>query len=324
MKILTLLIVVSFVAWPAEAMLPGGEHQDFGNRLLKASEASVGAQFLAFPLPMSHLLKGRWQVGVDGGYSSVDAGVIKQKGVLSSVGATYAFADHWGVYGLFFHNRLAVSGGGREVLVTPFAVTGLDTPEYADFSNVDGTVQQMGLGAALVFDPLVKNEEGNSLPLYAGLIINKVKLDDVKADYRMATGANAGQAGSLDLSGDYTFPMPMFGAMYSRNLSSKWRIVPSVFVAIAAKEEPQHGIITGTSPLVFRHEGETGQAPDTGDAHFSPKVAALGATLVYRPWGLGLNLGATLFRATVGTSMYDGVKKVFQLDLSWKFGNYVR
>lgn len=316
--------MVFCVASPVRAAIQGGTSQDYGNRLLKASEASVGSQFLAFPLPMSHILKGKWQIGVDGGYSAVDAGVLSEKGALASVGATYAFADHWGVYGLAFMNRLEVSGGGRAILVTPFATNiPIDIPEHAEFSDAQGTVQQQGLGVALVYDPLVKNEEGNSLPVYAGLIINNVRFDGVKVDYRMLTGANAGQRGQLDFSESYVFPMPMIGALYSHNISSKWRIVPSILGAFSLSEKPQHGVITGTSPLVFRREGDSGAA-GSAEANFRPFVFALGTTVVYRPWGLGVNLGATAFRSLVGKSMYDGVDSVLQLDLSWRFGDYVR
>lgn len=309
---------------PAAASLPGGSYQDYANRVRKASDAAVGSQFLSLPLPMNNLLAGKWQLGIDGGYSSADSGAVNLKGEMLSVGYTRAFADHWGYYLLAFGNNMSVRSGGREVLVTPFANNvPLDTPEYAEFSNGNGAARQLGIGAMMVWDPLVTGEESSSLPVYGGVIIDDLNLSGLTVDYLMATGADAGQTGTMDLSGSYTFFMPTAGIQYSRNVGKNWKVVPNFLLSVSVNSLPQKGRITGTAPKVFDISGTSGSA-GYGDADFRALVAAFGTTILYRPWGVGANLGATLFRSTVGKAMYDGVNKVFQLDLSWRFGNYAR
>ena len=310
------------LAVPASARLTGS-YQDFGNRLSKASNAAVGNQFLSMPLPMANVLKGKWQLGVDGGYSAVDAGVVQMKGGMTSVGYTYGFADHWGVYSLAYGNSQSISGGGREAIVHPFA-TGvpLDTPEYAEHTNVRGTAKLMGGGAAVVWDPLLSGEDSHSLPLYAGLLVSRFSLDNATVDYRMLTGADAGQTGSMNLSGDYTFVSPILGIQYARNIG-QFKITPHALFIAPMDQIAQKGTITGTAPKVFNRSGDTGMTSVT-DAGYQFFVIALGTNVIYRPWGLGANIGATLFKAAVGSTLYDGVAKVIQFDLSWRWGRYAK
>lgn len=301
-----------------------GSTQDFGNRVRKATEASMANQFLSFPLPMNNLLKGKWQLGVDGGYSAVDAKLIEMKGGMLSVGYTYAFADKWGVYALAFGNSLSASGGGSDRLVHPWIRSGLpiSTPAQAEFSNTRGTARNTGVGAALVWDPLVSGEESHSMPVYVGVIMSRYTLDDLKTDYRITSGADTGQRGIIDLTGDYSFMMPFIGWQYARNWG-KFKIVPNALLAPPLTSVAQKGRITGTAPKVFDVSGDT-ESSGFNDANFDPSVVALGTTVIYRPWGLGANLGATLFKRLAGNTLHDGVESVFQFDLSWRFGNYVR
>ncbi|MBI2362590.1 MAG: hypothetical protein HYV15_04330 [Elusimicrobia bacterium] len=323
-KIALLCAVLAAGAAAPSSAAVNGQGQDFGSRALKASEAALNNQFLSIPLPMTHYLKGKWQLGVSGGYSDVDAGVLRLRGGAAGVGFSYAVADKLGVYVLGFVNDQKVSGGGRELLLTPFLrAAPIATGESAEFSGVGGSARQLGFGAAGVYDPFVKDEKGFSMPFFAGLLLDRFELRNVKAGYRMLSGADAGQTGTLDLSGSYTFLMPMMGVQAAVDLGEKVRLVPAVLFSKTVGAKPQEGRITGTAPKVFDLSGDSRSA-GSSDADFNTFVFAPGCTVVYRPWGLSTNLGATLFKRAVGAKLFDGVQKILYLDLSWRWGDFAK
>lgn len=317
------LLAVLLAAAPAAS---AQSTQDFGNRFVHASRASVNSQFLAFPLPMTHWLKGRWQVGTAAGYSNVDGSLVDMKGPLASVGWSWAFTDRFGLYALGFFNSLDASGSGETGLVAPFT-TGLPIanassgPPKTRYENVAGAVKQSGGGLGLVWDPKASEGGRTSLPLFFGVVLNRLKITDSGADYTVLEGADAGQKGRQSMDGSYTFVMPFAGILYSRDLGKNIQMVPSLLVSVSAGSQAQFGRITGTSPKVFDLSGDTDQT-GYSDAGFDIIVLAPGLTFIYRPWGIGFNVGATVFKAVA--TLEDGVDGVLTFNASWRFGDYER
>lgn len=296
--------------------MSGGGFQDMNSKLAHATNAAVTDQMLSAPLPLSHFLKGQKQYSVSGGYSTVDAGVVQLNGNGLTLAFDRAFRDGWGYQFLLLANQHNVGISGNEVLNTPFAKNvPLDLPERAEFSNGKGRITFTALGAALVYDPLLKGKDSQSLPLSFGVQVATMKFDGVSTHYRMTSGTSTGSQGDLDLNGEYSFVMPFFAAHWFFPVRENWLLVPSVRFAKALESVGQKGRMTGPGFDVSGNSEATGYT----DANFDLWLVSPGFTISYRPWNLSSNVGASLFRYMMPGLTSDGVNKTVLFSLAWSW-----
>lgn len=297
---------------------PSGDSADFGNRITGASDISVDNQLAVMPLPMNKFLKGRYQIGFSGGYSTVEAGPFDYKGPLASVSFSYSPKDKFGFYVLAFSNKLDASGGGQDRLVTPFLRSvPLDLPATAEFSNVQGNVTQSGVGFSLVYDPLALKggPREQSLPMFIGVLYDKLKHDGVKTDYRILDGADAGATGQIIYDDSYSFFMPMAGIQFPVKFGPV-RLIPNIIGFFPLGDKAQKATLTGSFGTL---SGDSESAGNT-DANLGRPLGSFGLTVEFIPWGLSANIGATLFKL-LSSTIIDEIDAVTLFNLTKTFGN---
>ncbi|MBT3225388.1 MAG: hypothetical protein HOD85_16115 [Deltaproteobacteria bacterium] len=313
---------------------------DIGHRIHNASAASLSNQFMVMPLPMSHYLEEKYQWGISGGYTEIDADVVTLSGELFSVSYSQALKKGWGLYGIGYYTSQKVKGGGMDELITDFLPRGTETPvelngatrggkDSIEVSNVQGKVAYLGVGIGVVWDPIVKNEQSNSMPLMAGIIFNQYKMDNTKVDWRLTQGSDINKKGTLDYSATYNHFLPFVGWQFAMNLGSDFRMIPSMFFAMTLKSEGQKVKWTGTSSNAstsyggdaFEINGDTDSAGNK-EANIKLFIIAPGFTIVYRPWGLSTNIGATFADMVVPGLGVDDVEKVLVYNITFQWPKY--
>jgi len=155
-------------------------------------------------------------------------------------------------------------------------------------------------------------------------MLNKIKFDNVKTDLELITGTHTGISSTLDLSADYTFLMPFFNLVYSKDLGEDWQMIPSLLIAASVGDKGQQARWFGSQDRngnAFDVSGNTDQSGNQ-DANFDLFIIAPGFTILYHPWGISTNIGATIIEQALPGLGEDGVEKVLVLSLSYKWPQY--
>jgi hypothetical protein len=298
--------------------ISGSGISDFGNRITGASDIAVDNQLAVMPLPMNKFLKGRYEVGFSGGYSTVEAGPLDFKGPLFSASFSYSPMDKYGFYVFAFTKKLDASGGGQDKLVTPFlSSVPLDLPANTEFSNVMGSINQTGLGFSLVFDPLAHKTGPRepSMPMFIGVVYDNLKHDGVKADYRILDGTDAGATGQILYNDSYSFFMPVAGLQFPVRFGPI-RLIPNVMGFFPLDDKAQKATLTGAFGTLSGDSESAGHS----DANLGRPLGSFGLTVEFVPWGLSANIGATIFKL-ISSSIIDEIDSVALFNLTKSFGN---
>lgn len=304
----------------AALALPGAAQgsSDPANRIKGASDAASNSVLAGLPLPMTDWTKGNWHVGVSAGYAKIEAGVFDFKGPGVALGWSWAALEGKGLYAVGFYNELKAAGGGNEPTATPWVQSPVSFTA-AEFSNIGGSVKQYGAGLTAAMD-FAHGSRKHAVPGFVGLMVNSTKVDAFTMDYTATAGTNSGQKGVMKLDGTYTFVMPLIGISYSYLAWEDWALRPSIVAAFPLGTQGSMGSLTGTAPSVFAVSGDT-EGSGVSEANFGKRpIWSLGFVVEYKPWGLSANLGATLFKLALASSLIDEIDTLTYFNLAYGFG----
>jgi hypothetical protein len=309
-----LVPVLTLSAPAAHAALPNPPKEDIDFIAEHVPESAQDARWLSLTTLHGRLEAGRWETSVQAGWSKTTASLFQLDGPMVSLGAGYSFRDGWAVQGLGFYDAMTFSGGtSREVLRPLFSRRiPLDVPENADFSHPRGDFRHWGLGAALVHR-LSRGTTDRWWTLTAGLLYDRLELTGYQADYRLAGGASAGAAGTLDHSGTADYAVPYLVLQQSRPLGTAFRAYPRLILGQPLPKGDFNGRLTGPGFTAGGSDDPTRQPGAIGDTFIG-----LGMEIEHLRSGLSLDLGGSLAFPLIEKISHEGVDTAINVQLTWR------
>jgi hypothetical protein len=242
------------------------------------------------------------------GFTDMGSGTLALRGPMAGIAGTYGFHGLRLKAFAFFDAFKLTSGREHRPLNEPFVPTPLALPAAAEFTGLDGTMRDAGLGLAL--GRHVDSSWIGGFDWSAGVLYQQVRLRDYRLDYRVLDGADAGASGSIDFSADYSHLTPFVG-LGKRYDFGDWRLGPHMQVAM-----PQRRAMTGriTGPG-FDLAGNT--ADNGAGKHFGDPSVTIGVDVTYLPWSLSIDAGSLATQALFEPHFHQGVDQNWALHLYW-------
>lgn len=244
------------------------------------------------------------------GFASTGAGEMTIGGPLLAIGTQWRINGRWRWGAFAFYDRLRLSGN-REVrdLQTLFAPdTPIARPIAAEFSGLDGAATDLGMGANLAW-----RSEGGWLGAHgwvAGVLWQRISLEDYRFRYRILAGPSADQAGTIDFDADYTHVVPFVGLERPRD-HGRWTTNAH---ALFAYPLPRRGVTGHIAGPGFDIHGDTA---DVGNGkHFGDPSLTLGYTVTYEPAHLSIDVGTMLTQSLLELEIHRGLDRNFVISLS--------
>jgi outer membrane receptor protein involved in Fe transport len=206
---------------------------------------------------------------------------------------------HMTAFAFFDHESLGV-GVDRRPLDILFANPPLSLPADAEFTGLDGSETDAGLGIA--FGGPAHWRFLPSFEWSAGLMYQRIQIQDFRFDYRILGGPDAGVTGSVDYSATYTHLSPFLGAAWPRT-SGRWIFTPHLQIAMPLPKRGFAGRITGPG---FDLAGD--QAANGYGKHFGDPSITAGFNLTYQPWDLTVDLGSAVWQAVIEPRFHEGLE----------------
>jgi hypothetical protein len=256
---------------------------------------------------------GEWQQRVALGYTHTGASTLKLGGVLASVAATRSINPVWSFTAFAFADRASFSSGRELQILQPLFAANipLALPANATIANLGGTARDLGVG--LVFARTLTSAWLGADRLLAGVIWQRMQLRNYALDYRIASGASTGVAGTLDYSASYSFVSPIVGVEWNRS-HGNWRFAPHVLAAMPLPRRGVRGRIQGPGFDIRGDTAKVGYGKHVGDPFLG-----LGLVLTYQPLGIVVDLGSTLSQAFVEKLTHKGLDQNLMLSIEYQF-----
>jgi hypothetical protein len=311
-RLILLLPLLLTSAAPLSAALANAPHEDIHFLAEHLPELAQDARYFSLPWPGERPAPGRWQPFVGLGWNSAKADFLKQSGSLLSFGSTRGWSERSALTLFGFYDRFDVSGGsGEQVLRAPFAPVPLDLPERARFSSPGGTFTHYGVGAAWTHG-ISPPAAARPTSLEAGLIVDRLILEDYRMSYRVLGGRDASAEGVLDHSSEATFFTPFVGFEKRFALGGALWLIPRVMAGAPLPPADFDGRLSGPGFDVSSAD-PSGKPGKIGDGFVS-----LGAGLLHRRSGLELDLGAVAGFPLFESATHPGVDQSFLVHLVWR------
>ena len=241
---------------------------------------------------------------VNAGYARTYSGTLSIDGPMLSLSVGRPVGETLQLTGFVFFDDFILAGGTEHrPLEVLFASPPLALPEQAEFTGLDGSARDIGLGIALN-----GTADWGWLPRMewsAGLMWQQFKLSDYRFDYLIIEGSDAGKTGTLDYSASYAHISPFFGAAWRRS-RGVWQYAPHVQFALPLPRRGVEGRITGPG---FDMAGNT--ADNGNGKHFGDPSVTIGFNVTYEPWNLTVDLGSTITQALLEPKVHEGVQHNF-------------
>jgi len=275
-------------------------------------EVAMDNRYASLPLWNSCGDGDRTCFGVNAAWSRTQSGTLTLEGPMLGLSAAWPLGADYQLNGFAFLDSFALSSGvERRPLEVLFANPPLTMPSDAEFSGLDGSARDVGLGLAL---------NGSAHPRWlpafdwsAGLLWQQFELSDYRFDYLVTGGPDSGTTGTVDYSATYSHITPFVGAAWRRTHGA-WHYAPHVQLAVPL---PRHGIqgrITGPG---FDLSGNT---EDNGNGkHFGDPSVTIGFNVTYEPWNLTLDVGGSITQALLEPYIHKGVEQNLVLSAYWDF-----
>ena len=244
------------------------------------------------------------------GYARTHSGTLSIDGPMFAASLAKPVGERGALTAFAFFDALALrSGVERRPLDVLFANPPLTLPAAAQFTGLDGSARDSGVGVAFR-----RGATLSFLPAFewtAGLLWQKVALRDYAFDYEITAGQNAGLRGTLDYSTDYSHFTPFAGVAWPR-AHGAWGFTPHLQYAMPLPRRGVAGRITGPG---FDLVGSTDQ--NGHGKHFGDPSVTVGFDLTYLPWNLTIDVGSTLSQAALEPFIHEGVKHNWLLSTHW-------
>lgn len=250
--------------------------------------------------------------GINTGYARTHSGTLSFDGPLLSLSASRPLGETLRLTSFVFFDDFSLKGGvERRPLDVLFVDLPLAQPAPAEFTGLDGTARDIGVGVALN-----GSAHWRWLPWFewsAGIMWQRFELNDYRFDYLITDGPDTGTTGTVDYSSTYTHISPILGAAWPR-AHGVWQYAPHVQVAMPLPRRGIAGHITGPGFDLTGNTADNGTGTPFGD----PSVT-IGFNVTYTPWHLTVDLGSTITQALIEPKIHEGVQHDLLLTAYWTF-----
>jgi len=250
-------------------------------------------------------------IGANAGYARTQSGTLSLDGPMIALSAGWRLNDAFRLTAFAFFDDFGLASGiEHRPLEVTFAAVPLALPAEGEFTGLDGTGRDVGLGLALN-----GSAHWHWLPRFewsTGVLWQQVTLSHYQLDYRLLEGPDAGTTGTVDYSATYTHFAPFLGAGWPREHGA-WTYVPHFQVVMPLPRRGFEGRITGPG---FDIAGSTA---DRGNTPFGDPSLTFGFNVTYVPWHLTIDLGSTITQALLESKIHEGVNRNLMLVASWEF-----
>jgi hypothetical protein len=247
-----------------------------------------------------------------GAYSFTNASALQIRGPLLSIGSHWNLRHAWQLtlFGFYDTLQLAATRETRDLQTLFAPSTPIDRPVAAEFTNLDGTMTDIGAGVsfARAFDSRWFGEHR----WLGGALWQRVTLDDCRFDYRLTAGPQSGLAGTIDFDATYVHVAPFIGFEQPRD-HGRW--ATSLHV-LAVYPLPRRGIVGHITGPGFDIRGDTAKAGS--GKHFGDPSLTVGYALIYKPAHLSIDLGTLVSQVLLEPYVHRGIDR--DLVLSFAIG----
>ena len=266
------------------------------------SEVAMDNRYAGLPL---------WGEGTTfaAGFTDMGSGTLALRGPMAGIAGTFGFHG-LKLKAFAFFDAFSLTGGReRRPLDEPFVPTPLALPAAAEFTGLDGTMRDAGLGFAL--GDHVESSWIGAFDWSAGMLYQQVRLRDYRLDYLVLDGPDAGAAGFIDFSASYTHFAPFVGIGKRYDLGD-WQLGPHLQLAMPLPRRGVEGRIAGPGFDL------AGNAADNGAGkHYGDPSVTLGVDVTYLPWNLSIDVGSLASQALFEPHFHQGIDQNWALHLYW-------
>jgi hypothetical protein len=275
-------------------------------------ETAMDNRYASLPLWNACVDEQAYCYGLNAGYAQTHTGTLSLDGPMLSLSLTRPVGERLQLTGFVFFDDFVLAGGTEHrPLELLFANPPLAMPVPAEFTGLDGSARDVGLGVALS-----GTADWRWLPRMewsAGLMWQQFTLSDYRFDYLITDGPDAATIGTVDYSATYAHISPFFGAAWRRSRGN-WHYAPHVQFALPLPRRGIQGRITGPG---FDMSGDT--AENGNGKHFGDPSVTIGFNVTYEPWDLTVDLGSTITQALLEPMIHQGVQRNLMLSACWTF-----
>jgi len=244
-------------------------------------------------------------------YASTAAGNLSIAGPLlaASTGRPLSGASRLGAFGFYDPLRLHTDLDARPLQTLFAPETPIERPVDAEFTGLDGTA--IDFGAGLFWS---RRQSGGWLREHswvAGILWQRIDLQDYRFDYRITDGPQSGLQGQIDFDAHYDHFTPFVGLQLSR-AKGDWQFTPHALLAYPTPRRGVQGHITGPG---FDISGDTANAGN--GKHFGDPSVTLGLTVTYLPAHLSIDAGTLITQAFLEQKIHRGIDSNWLLSVSW-------
>ena len=243
-------------------------------------------------------------------WSSATSGNLEIEGPMFSASVRGRMGPSWQAGAFAFYDPLQLrSGTEQRPLQTLFAPgTPIERPVAAEFSGLDGTVTDAGVGLYMAYE-----RSGGWLGAQqwvVGALWQRVDLHDYRFDYRITAGPSMGATGQIDFDARYEHLVPLVGF----ELPRRYGLWSTSAHALLAWPIPRRGVVGHITGPGFDIHGDT---EDVGEGrHFGDPSLTLGYSITYEPAHLSIDVGTLLTQALLEPQIHNGVDRTVLLSFS--------
>lgn len=270
-------------------------------------EVAMDNRYATLPLRSNDESRVSTSLGL--GYTSISSQTLTLEGPMLSLGVTWQ-RDRWRLTGFVFRDQFSLTSGvEHRPLGLEFTTTPLTLPAPAEFTGLDGSMSDTGIGFA------VSRHRSHSwigaFDWSAGLLWQSVKLTDYGLDYRVLDGPDAGATGTINFDSTYNHfaPFAQIGKSWS---GDRWRLTPRATIAWPTPRRGVAGRITGPGFDLAGNTETNGEGK-----HFGDPSVTFGCDVTYLPWNVTFDVGTTLTQAVLEPQIHKGIEQDLMLQVWW-------
>jgi hypothetical protein len=235
-------------------------------------------------------------------YSSSTAGDLRIAGPLLAMSVTRPLGGETrlGAFGFYDPLRLRSRVDSRPLQTLFAPETPIERPVASEFTDLDGTATDFGAG---VF--------WSRRSWVAGVLWQRVDLQDYRFDYLITAGPQSGLQGQIDFDTHYDHFTPFVGLQIPLPRGD-WLFTPHALLAYPLPRRGFAGHINGPD---FDIAGDTASAGN--GKHFGDPSVTLGFTVTYKPAHLSIDAGTLFSQAYLEQKIHKGIESNWLLSVSW-------
>jgi hypothetical protein len=273
-------------------------------------EAAMDDRLLSLPVSYADALeRSSWSAQVEALIARIESGNVRVSGPGVGLGLRRRLDTSWSLLGVAHFDHLNVSGTPEQRPVAPIFSESfpVSLPADATLDHQRGTVNHYGAGLALRYQP-----DAHHYSATFGMIRSDVKLNGYRVDYRITSGPDAGTAGTLDYSANYSFWIP-FAQLEWRFTRDTWQFSPRASFGLPVPHRGWRGEMQGPGFAISGDTAAIGRGKHMGDP-----FAGLGLGVTYTPWHLTLDAGSILNQALLEPRIHQGVDRAWLMSIEWQ------